>query len=146
MTSAVQTSMEPDRIAEARGLIERYLDRFNEADFEGALACYFLPFTWFFDPVPFTVATAEQFISAMRTSKAKLVETGLGHTQMTGCGVRLLDRHAALAEVSVSRRRVDGSELEPAGGTYLLLDRGDGWRLASFVEHRPFAGTAGSEP
>lgn len=137
---------DPDRSAEGRSLIERYLDRFNESDFEAALACYNLPFTWFFDATPFCVTTQEQFVSTMRATKGKLVRDGLDHSSLIDCSVRMVGAHAAFAEVTVSRRRADGSEMEVAGGTYLLHDRGNGWRLAAFVGHPPAKDMAGTEP
>jgi ketosteroid isomerase-like protein len=128
--------MESGQAIAIRRLIETYLDRFNAADFTAAMACYRLPFTWFFGAREFTVATPEKFVSTMTKMNAKLVTDGLGESVLRGCTVRMLGDSAALAGVKVSRIRPDGTELELTGGTYLVHDRGDGWRLAAFVGHR----------
>lgn len=118
-----------------RALVEHYLDRFNRSDFQGALACYHLPFTWFFGASSFSVATPHEFLATMAKMKGKLVAGGLGRSDLQDLTIRMLGESAALAGVAVSRRRADGSELELTGGSYLVHDQGEGWRLAAFVGH-----------
>lgn len=118
-----------------RSLVSRYLDCFNAADFDGALGCYRLPFSWFFGPKVATVATCEKFLAMMTRTRDGLVDQGLGHSALMDCTVRMLGPGAALAGVAVSRRFADGTEMELTGGTYHVHNDGEGWRLTSFVSH-----------
>jgi ketosteroid isomerase-like protein len=127
--------MGSERAIAVRLLIERYIASFNASDFEVAMACYRLPFTWFYGSGAPTVSSRDEFIAIMTKTKKKLVVAGLGQSLLIDCTVRMLGDQAAMAGVTVSRTRFDGSELERTGGSYLVYDKGDGWHLAAFVDH-----------
>ena len=126
-TEATTTDAAPEE--EIRTLIERYIGHFNAQEFEAALTCYRLPFTWLFGEPAATAATPEQFLDMMRRSRADLVAKGLARSELRSVTVRMLSEHVALAGVVVSRLRSDSSELEALGGTYLVHRGKKGWRL-----------------
>ncbi len=119
-----------DAAREVEALVARYIDCFNADDFEGAMTCYRLPFTWYFGPKSVTVSTPGEFLETMRKTKAALVKDGLSRSKLLGMTVRSLGRFAALAGVEVTRVLTDGSEMQRTAGTYFVHDDGTGWRLA----------------
>jgi hypothetical protein len=120
---------------EVEALLHRYIDLFNAEDFEAAFECYRMPFTWLFGATAVTVTSRDEFLAMMTASKASLRKKGLGKSRLTKVIVRMMDEHVALAGVAVVRVRPDGSELETIGGTYMVHNDGQGWRLVGHGTH-----------
>lgn len=122
--------------AEAIGaLVSRYIDAFNADDFDAALTCYRLPFTWLFGSKAVTVSTPEDFLATMRKTKGALREDGLSKSKLLGVTVRMLGNHSAVAGVEVTRVLEDGSEMQRTGGTYLVHHDGENWRFVANTAH-----------
>lgn len=121
--------------SEISSLVKRYIESFNAQDFDTALTCYRLPFTWLFGPRAITAATPEQFFELMKQSWSDLGAKGLSASQLDSTTVRLLSDNAALAGVVVTRRRTDGSAIAKLGATYLVHRGKDGWRLVANATH-----------
>ncbi len=128
--------MDKDEAASAiRSLLSRYIELFNAADFETALACYHLPFSWLVGPTVATAFTPEDFVTRMTGMRADLAGQGLERSELVSCTVRMLGAHAALAGVEVARHFAAGRETEVTGGTYIVHNDGSGWRLTSIIGH-----------
>lgn len=121
--------------AAIEALVARYIDSFNTDDFETALTCYRLPFTWLFGSKAVTVSTPEEFLATMRKTKSALRGDGLSRSRLLGVTVRMLGDHSALAGIEVTRVLEDGSEMHRTGGTYLVHNDGENWRLVANVSH-----------
>lgn len=130
---------------EVTALIERYIKLFNERDFEAALDCYHIPFTWLFDDKAVSVGTGDEFLAMMKKTRQMLDDRGLSHSELVSTTVRILSDHVALAGVEVVRHNADGSSDRPIGGTYLVHRSRDGWRLVAHGSHDPVATVPASE-
>ncbi|HEY6868860.1 MAG TPA: hypothetical protein VI199_03785 [Novosphingobium sp.] len=117
-------------VAAIEALIARYIDLFNAGDFAGAFACYRMPFTWLSGRHAITVASREEFLAMMTSTKAALEAKGLSASRLERVVVTMMEPHVAVAGVVVRRMRADGTELAELGGGYVVHDDGAGWRLA----------------
>ena len=118
-------------------LIDRYNACFNRQDFEGALACYALPFTWIFSKARVSVSDEQQFLDTMRATTGRLRAKGLARSVFAEKHVRLLDAHVAVASTLCIRYRADGTEMERVAGTYFLHENEGGWKLIACAGHPP---------
>lgn len=116
-------------------LVRRYIDCFNASDYPAALACYRLPFTWFFGSRAVSVTTEAEFLETMARTSAQLREQGLSASTLESVTVRLLGEHLALAGVVVVRKDGDGGVIARLGASYLVHKGKDGWRLAANGSH-----------
>lgn len=121
--------------AQVEALVRRYIDAFNAGDFEAALACYRLPFTWFFGAKAVTVSSRDEFLSMMAKTKQALVREGLARSELTSTTVRTIGPHIALAGLIVTRVHAGGGEMERMAATYLVHNDGESWRLAANFMH-----------
>ena len=131
----MRADLHTEQEREIRSLIERYIGHFNAQEFEAALSCYRLPFTWLFGEPAATAATPEEFLSMMRRSSSELRAKGLARSVLRSTTVRLLSDHVALAGVVVARLGSDDSELASLGGTYLVHKGKEGWQLVAYGAH-----------
>lgn len=67
--------------------------------------------------------------------RADLAGQGFERSELISCTVRMLGPHAALAGVEVGRHFANGREMQVTGGTYIVHDNGEGWRLTSIIGH-----------
>ena len=118
-----------------RALLQRYIDLFNAGDFETALDSYYLPFSWLVGPSIATAFTPDEFITKMNAMRAGLVEQGFERSELIACTVRMLGAHGALAGVEVARHFMNGRDVELTGGTYIVHNNGEGWRLTNIIGH-----------
>lgn len=129
------TPHKPEAPSQIEALVERYFAAFNARDYEAALECYYLPFTWLFGSHAVSVVTREDFLTTMAKTSADLRAKGLANSELHGVTVRMLGEKAALAGIVTSRRDADGNELQHLGASYLVQKGRDGWRLVANVSH-----------
>ncbi|MDO7833442.1 hypothetical protein Q4610_00115 [Sphingobium sp. HBC34] len=126
---------ENQSVTEISSLLHHYIDLFNAADFETALASYHLPFSWLVGPIVATAFTPDDFITRMTAMRSGLAEQGFERSELVSCTVRMLGPDAALAGVEVVRHFAGDRAAEVTGGTYIAHNDGAGWRLTSIIGH-----------
>ena len=121
--------------AQVEELVSRYINAFNAGDFEAALECYRLPFTWFFGAKSVTVSSREEFLTTMAKTKQALIKEGLAASKLISTTVRMMGDHMATAGLIVTRVYADGREMQRTAATYLVHNDGGQWRLATNFMH-----------
>ena len=118
------------------GLVQRYIDAFNEADFAACLDCYRLPISFITNRGVSLLREPEEFLSMWRATHAGLRSQGYSHSVLRQAHVRLLDESLALVSVLVARYREDGAEMEVVAGLYTARRGREGWKLITVVSQR----------
>jgi hypothetical protein len=62
---------------------------------------------------------------------------GYSHSTWSEQHVKLLDQSIALVSAVVVRHKMDGSELESIGATYVLRKTEGEWKIAVIIRHPP---------
>ena len=131
---------EPAPIANAdEGDVERavaeYTDAFIKGDLEAVIAHCGTPFV-IVSPqgIRILATTAEveaRYVGVLRD----LRQRGYAYSKRKETHVKLLDQNLALVSAVFIRYREDGSELETAGATYLLLKEDGRWKIVENISH-----------
>jgi ketosteroid isomerase-like protein len=66
---------------------------------------------------------------------ARLRSLNYGHSEWAPLRVRALGGGVAIASARAIRYKIDGSELEKVGATYLLRNTREGWRISVLTSH-----------
>ena len=83
------------------------------------------------------LATAADVETFYRAALQRLKERGYSHSKLSEVNVRLLGTGVALVSVVGTRYKIDGSELETLGFTYLFRKTEGVWKLAVITGHPP---------
>lgn len=111
--------------AEVCDVLNRYTEAFERGDLEGVSAHVRFPVTYIGDD---TVSSFDRYPFDPARLKAK---TGFDHTRIN-LDVVAVDDKKAHVMLNGTRHRADGSAIEGIEAVYILLNGGDGWKIAAF--------------
>ena len=119
---------------EAQALFARYLECWNNRDFEGVAACFDEPSMFVLPTGPVSLPNRQALVELIGKIFDGLEAAGFSHTTIgaieahpCGDGLAILDAR------DVSRFKKDGSILETIDGHYVIRQSGEEWCLAVAV-------------
>jgi ketosteroid isomerase-like protein len=123
-------SIDPDTEKNAIDkLMHEYFEAYSRGDMAAVIKLTSVPFVI---PAPqgyLAFTTADEVSDWFNRVRDAAVKQGYAKTEWIDFGVRLLGPTHAIAGGTYVRYKVDGSELNRSGGTYLLSKTDGGWKI-----------------
>ena len=133
---SMQLSAAPaDEEAEAASLMNEYRDSVATLDASRVSRYFNEPFV-FVTAAKTTAFSVHSDVEAwLRPQYLQLQSRGYARSEWAPMRVKALGSGVVLASARFVRYKVDGSELDVAGSTYMLRKTSDGWRIAVQTPH-----------
>jgi NTF2-like protein (DUF6841) len=101
------------------------------------VACYRVPFLLTTDDVIVSLGTTDEVAAWLQSQADAMVAASYDHTQMLTSDVAILNRMTAVHRAELSRRRVDGTEINQMTVTYVITRELQGFQISALLLHSP---------